>query len=169
MGYINLADYMLMRLLIFSWKKCSVVSIFIEEVAFECAIDIVSRTTARHIYNLGVELSNAFGSRHMDFVTFMSVAESARLFSKISTREDADAGRNEFTLALDKNLLPLRYNKDINKQLFRLVDDGIDIITFIFYDNMLKLFDIPNPQKKYSLTQDEFIRLLSDPLFPQNT
>jgi Ca2+-binding EF-hand superfamily protein len=174
MGFINLHDYMMLRLFVFSLKKCSVISPFIEEIAFECAIDIVSgtrtlpRTTARHVYNLGVELSNSFGSRNMDFITFTTVAESARLFSKINKKQDLDATKSEFMLALDKNILPMRYNEAIVQQMFRLVDDdSMDIVTFIFYDNMLKLFDIPNPERKYHLNITEFTNLMSDHLFPR--
>lgn len=55
-NYINFHAYMELRMMIFAWKKCSVNAPYIEESAWECAVEIVSgfkthsRTTLRNTY-----------------------------------------------------------------------------------------------------------------------
>jgi hypothetical protein len=178
LGYLNFHDYMFIRLMVFSWRKCSVGGPFIEEVAFECAIEIaagtktLSRNTARHLYLLGLELSNAVGVRNLDFVAYFIVAQSARLFGKINNKEDQDSTKSEFNLALDNNALPSRYNQDVINQLFKIIHEagkpnqGIDLLSFVFYDFALRLFEVPNAAKKWFINQAEFTKILSNWMFP---
>jgi len=176
-GYLNFYDYMLIRLYAYSWKKCSVVAPFIEELMFECAMDIaagyksMSRTTARRVYQMGLDNTNALTTRNLDFVTFTGLATSIRTFGLINNRGDNDASINEFNTALDANLLPIRYNQDIINQMFKLVEDhdnptqGMDLTTFIFYDNCLKLFDQPNPTRRWFQDLDEFTAAIASDSF----
>lgn len=115
-GYINFSEYMLLRLFIFSLRKCSVLAPFIEEVSFECAVSsgfrTISRTTVRKIFYLSLDLSNS-DSSNLDFITFSIIAHSIRLYSKINFKEDSDATIREFERALDSNQLPHRYSNEI--------------------------------------------------------
>jgi len=160
---VTLYDYMILRLMAFAWRKCSVLSPYIDELGFECALDItsdwhsISKNTARNIFNLGISLSpNGDKLRNMDFITFFIIANSVRLFGKINGRETDDASRAEFRNALDSNFLPFRYNLDVIDDFFKLVhggvdghladggadqfNAGIDIETFYFFDYYLKIF-----------------------------
>jgi len=178
LSYLNFHDYMMIRLIAFSWRKCSVSAPFIEEVAFECAIEIasgtktLSRNTARHLYGLALELSNAVGVRNLDFMAFFQVAQSSRLFGKINNKEDQDSTKSEFNMALDSNALPSRYNQDVIDQLFQLVHEagkpnqGIDLLSFVFYDFSLRLFEVPNAQKKWFINVFEFTSIFNNYLFP---
>jgi len=40
--YLNFYDYLMLRLYVFSWWKCSVNGPYLDETGFECAIDIVN-------------------------------------------------------------------------------------------------------------------------------
>lgn len=98
-NYINFHTYMELRLIIFSWKKCSVKAPFIEETNWECAIDIVgaykssSRTTLRSSYYMCLELSNSNKIRNIDFISFIIFSMSARLFGRINGKMDHDITR----------------------------------------------------------------------------
>jgi hypothetical protein len=178
LNYINFHDYMMLRLMSFSWRKCSVNAPFIEEVAFECAIEIsygsksLTRNTARRLYNMALELSNSQSVRNIDFVTYFIIAQSVRLFGKINNKEDGDITRSEMNLSLDGNVLPSRYNQDVINQMFQLVEEhektnqGIDILSFVFYDFILRIFEVPKAQKKWYLSKSEFTELFKNYLFP---
>jgi hypothetical protein len=178
LNYTNFYDYMLMRLFVFSWSKCSVNGPFIEELNFECAIDIaagwrtMSRTTARRLYQIALDLTNTREHRNIDFVTYVMVANSVRLYGIINGRGNSDATNAEFNAALDANLLPQRYNQDVIDELFKLVEDfdkpnqGIDLVSFVFYDFALKLFNVPNASRKWHLNLEEFTGVLKNYLFP---
>jgi hypothetical protein len=94
---LNFHAYMELRLMIFSWKKCSVVAPFIEESSWECAIEIVSgfktssRTTLRNTFYMCLELSNSANRiRNIDFISFLMFASSARLYGRINGKMDHD-------------------------------------------------------------------------------
>jgi hypothetical protein len=101
-GFVNFYNYMELRLMIFSWKKCSVVAPFIEETSWECAIEVVSglktasRTTLRNTFYMCLELANASGIRNIDFISFMMFASSARLYGKINGKMDHDINSKFF-------------------------------------------------------------------------
>ena len=184
--YMNFHGYMTLRLMAFSWRKCSVMAPFIEEINFECAIEISSgyktlpRTTVRRLFWLGIELSNSESIRNLDFITYIIIASSIRLYGQINGKEDSDITRSEFNLALDSNLLPMRYNQEIINQIFTLIEEadkpnqGIDILSFVFYDFFLGIFDAPTPgnykkAKSYYLNSAEFLNTTNHYLFPNKT
>lgn len=180
-GFLNFHDYLQLRLYAFSWKKCSVNGPFLEEVNFECAIEIasgfktLSRNAARRLFQLGLDLSNSQSIRNLDFISYVVVASSARLYGKLNGKEDSDLSRSEFNLALDGNTLPMRYNQDIVNSFFQLVSDhdkpnqGVDLTSFVLYDFSLRLFDVKNVTKKYNLNFTEFNTTLGHFLFPNKT
>jgi hypothetical protein len=57
-------DYMMIRLIAFAWKKCSVTGPFIDEIAYECALEVVagyktfSRNSAKSLYMLNIDFGN---------------------------------------------------------------------------------------------------------------
>jgi len=178
-GYLNFHAYMTLRLFTFSWRRCSVGAPFIEETNFECAIEIASgwktmpRNVARKIYYFALELSGLESARNLDFISYVSVAESVRLYGKINGKEDNDITRNEFNLALDNNILPMRYNQDTINIFFKLIEEydkpseGLDISSFCFYDFWLKLFYKYQKTKMYFLNSTEFSLILDNPLYPR--
>lgn len=187
-NFATFADYMLLRLWVWSWKHCSVLAPFIEEINFECALEVssgfktLSRTTVRRLFLLGLELANASSARTMDFVTFCIIANSVRLYAKINGKEDSDLTRDEFGAALDRNFLPMRYSQDTIDVMFRLVEEhdrpsqGIDVFSFIFYDFFLRLFNSPGDgtfgyvkQRQGYMSPTEFTSTLSHFLFPNST
>jgi len=177
-GYINFHSYMHLRLFIFSWRRCSVAAPFIEESNFECAIEIaagwktMNRNTNRKLFFLALEMSGNINIRNLDFVTYVSFAQAVRLYGKINGKEDNDITRNEFNLALDNNLLPLRYNQGVVDAFFKLISDkdvpnqGLDILTFCFYDFFLKMYHKEAPKGTYFLVKDQFINTFSSQLMP---
>lgn len=181
LNYTNFHDYMLLRLMLFSWRKCSVNGPFLEEINFECAIEIatgtktMSRNTARRLFQMALELSNASYVRNLDFISYFIIAQSARIYAKVNAKEDSDATHTEFNLALDSNILPSRYNQDVVDQLFKLSQEneknnqGIDLISFVFYDFILRLFEVPNAQRKWYLVPSEFTNIFNHYLFPANS
>lgn len=180
-GYLNFNDYMKLRLIAFSWRKCSVFAPYLEETDFECSIEIVagyktlSRTLVRKIFFLALELSNSNGNRAVDFLTFINIAGSIKIYSKINTKQDDDITRNEFNSALDGNTIPIRYNQHIINQMFELMQEadkpnqGIDLQSFIFYDFFLKLFYKAGKSRLFLINRDEFYQILKNPLFPNTT
>lgn len=95
-GALNFHAYMELRLMIFSWKKCSVVAPFIEETSWECAIEIVSgyktssRTILRNTFYMCLELANSNKIRNIDFISYLMFASSARLYGRINGKLDHD-------------------------------------------------------------------------------
>lgn len=95
-GALNFHAYMELRLMIFSWKKCSVVAPFIEETSWECAIEIVSghktssRTVLRNTFYMCLELANSNNIRNIDFISYLMFASSARLYGRINGKLDHD-------------------------------------------------------------------------------
>ncbi len=149
---LNFYDYVVMRLMAVSWRKCSVNGPFIDEHSFECAVDFISGSRSLHsnslrkLFTLALELGNtkSQGVRTLDFIMYYAFASSVRLFGKINAKENMDATNSEFNLALDTNILPTRFSQAIIDDLFRLVKSsgkgGIDLYSFCFYDHFLKLF-----------------------------
>jgi hypothetical protein len=179
---INFYDYVILRLFTFAWRKCTVTTKFMDESTFECAIDITSGTkslntnTLRSIFQLGLSLANtnSMPVRTFDFVTFFALGTSIRLFGKINAKENMDATIAEFNIALDDNILPTRYNQDIITQLFRLTNkdpnskNGIDLLSFVYYDHFLKLFYTGATASRWTITPSDFANICSFWLFPQN-
>merc|ERR1711957_711428 len=157
-AYLNFHSYMSLRLFIFSWRRCSVGAPNIEESNFECAIEIaagwktMNRNTVRKLFFLGLEMSGNINIRNLDFITYVSFAQAVRLYGKINGKEDNDVTRNEMNLALDNDILPLRYNQDTINIFFRLIEDkdlpnqGFDVLTFCFYAFWLNLEFLKIPQ-----------------------
>lgn len=93
-GYMNFHGYMEFRLMIFSWRKCSVLGPFIEEISWECAIDVVSnmktmsRPSLRNTYAMCLEISNSWNVRTIDFISYLYFASSARLYGRINGKGD---------------------------------------------------------------------------------
>ena len=180
-NYLNFHDYMKLRLMVFSWKHCSVQGPFIEESNFECAIEVasgyrtLSKTAARRLYKLGIELSNSESLRNLDFISFLYISTGMRLFGKINGKEDGDITKSEFNNALDNNILPIRYSQNVINQIFGLVNEksiqnqGIDKLTFVFLDFSLRLFNVANATRPYYISQTDFIGILANPLFPKST
>jgi hypothetical protein len=184
-NYINFHGYMHLRLLAYAWKHCSVNAPFIEEVNFECALEIaggyrtLQRTTVRRLFALGLELSNSERIRNLDFLTYAQIASSVRLYGRINGRENEDITKREIDLALDNNMLPMRYNQDTIDQILLLSSEfdrpnnGIDVNSFVFYDFFLTIFDRPlndtNVEKTrpYYMTEKEFLVSLNHYLFPE--
>jgi len=172
---------MKLRLFVYSWRHCSTLGPYIEESAFECAIEIssgyrtLSRNTARRLFQLGLEYSNSESLRNLDFISFLYIGNSLRLYGKINGKEDGDITRNEFNNALDNNILPVRYSQLIIDQMFNLVAQqaphiqGIDAMTFVFLDFTLRLFSVKNATRPYYVNKDEFYKILTNPLFPNKT
>lgn len=177
-GYLNFHAYMELRLMVFSWRKCSVNGPFIEETSWECAIEVVagfktsSRTLLRNTFYMCLELSNSHHIRNLDFISFLIYASSARLYGKINGKEDHDLSKSEFNLVLDENMLPSRYNQFVVDTMFKLIheDDlnfeGIDLQTFIWYDFALRLFEQKNATRRWHLNEPEFTNTLANFLFP---
>jgi len=177
-AYLNFHSYMHLRLFIFSWRRCSVAAPFIEESNFECAIEIaagwktMNRNTVRKLFFLALEMSGSIDIRNLDFVTYVSFAQAVRLYGKINGKEDNDVTRNELNLALDNNILPLRYNQDTIDIFFRLIADkdlpnqGLDVLTFCFYDFFLKMYSKQAPKGTYYLSKQNFIPIFESQLMP---
>lgn len=177
-GYVNFHGYMSLRLYIFSWRRCSVAAPFIEESNFECAIEIAAgwktmgRNTVRKLFFLALEMSGNVNIRNLDFVTYVSFAQAVRLYGKINGKEDNDVTRNELNLALDNNILPLRYNQAIIDYFFKLTADrdlpnsGIDLLTFCFYDFFLKMYQNVAVKGTHKLQKPQFIKIFSTQLMP---
>ncbi len=175
---LNFHAYMELRFMIFSWRECSVVGPFIEEIFFECAVNLISdsrtlpRTTIRNLYYNALELSGSSQSRNLDFIGFLYFAQSIRIFSSINKKYDHDINKNEFSLALDENILPKRYNKELVDTLFKLMNDknqensGIDLISYVYYDFMYRLYEKYSNTTPWRLNSTEFFQALSDDIFP---
>ena len=92
--------------------------------------------------------------------------------SKINKKMDHDVTLNEFSLALDENILPKRYNKDLVETFFKLIEDpnqensGLDLQSFIYYDFMYRLYHRQSKQNMWRLNITEFEKVLIDPMFP---
>lgn len=180
MGKMNFYNYVQLRLLNFAWMKCSTGAPFIEEVGFECAIEKVSgwktmnRNLARSLFENTMTFSGTV-NRQMDFVIFANMGLSVRLFGKINRKEDNLANKGEMSLALDNNVLPERFNAKTIEYIYKLANDdsntnslGIDLISFCFYDQWLKIFDENSKKTRFYLNVEEFIKTNSHYLFPKD-
>jgi hypothetical protein len=180
-NFIDFNEYMYLRLFAFSWKKCSVYSPFLDESDFECALEISSgyktltRTLTRKIFELSLELTDNLGNRGIDFVSFVNIIDSLRLYSNINAKRNEDITRDEFNNALDTSVLPLRYNQKIVYQMMEIMQEndkpnqGIDILSFIFNDFFLKLFFEIGKERPYFLSREELRNVFDHPLFPNRT
>jgi hypothetical protein len=178
LNYLNFVDYMKLRLFLFSIQKCSISSGFLDEVGFECAIEIASgyksftRTKARRIFRTALDIDKNPNNINLDFISYVTVASAIRLFGSINGKENDDITRSEFNLALDRNNLPDRYNQDIINHMFKLIqqddrpDQGLDMKTFIFLDMSLRLFSPDNKKRKFFMTYDEFTNSFYNYMFP---
>lgn len=179
--YLNFYEYLMLRLIVYSWWKCSVNGPYLDEAGFECAIDIVGdwrsldRSAARNIYYLAIKLSpNAGKTRFIDFINFIYLATSIRTFGSINLKEDSDATKAEFNNALDNNILPMRYNQKVIDDFFKLVNEeenpgqGIDVLTFWYFDSILRIFmdDEPGP-RKWVADLPRFTKVLNSKFMPQ--
>jgi hypothetical protein len=179
MGYLNFYSYMQLRLFIFSWRECGVGAPFIEETNFECAIEIaagwktMNRNTVRRLFFNSLEFSGNPNIRNLDFITYVSFAQAVRLYGKINGKMDNDITRNELNTALDNNILPLRYNQKTIDAIFKLIEykdmghQGLDILTFTFYDFFLKIFHQNSDKGKYKINYKQFEKCIESQLFPR--
>lgn len=181
-NYLNFYDYLMLRLYVFSWAKCSVNGPYLDESSFECAIDIVinwrslDRQTARNIYYFAIKIApNAEKTRHIDFISFINLASSIRIYGMINKKGDSDATKAEFNNALDNNLLPIRYNQKVIDDFFKLVCDednpnqGIDVLTFWFFDSILRIFfGESKGEKRWQANFNQFAAALDSGFFPSH-
>lgn len=181
-NYLNFYDYLMLRLYVFSWAKCSVNGPYLDESSFECAVDIVinwrslDRQTARNIYYFAIKMApNAEKTRHIDFISFINLATSIRLYGMINKKGDSDATKAEFNNALDNNLLPIRYNQKVIDDFFKLVCDednpnqGIDVLTFWFFDSLLRVFfGESKSEKRWQADFNQFSAALDSGFFPSH-
>ena len=176
-NFLNFHDYMLLRLIIFSLKSCSVISPSIDMNHFSCSIERASglksfkKLNYRNLFIFGLEISNNESLRNLDFVSYLFITMSLRLYGKINGKRDADINLNEMKLAIDNNLLPSRYSRDIIDQYFRLIarnnqKEGIDYRTFTFFDFSLRLFTVANSTRPYYLSSNDFLKVLKKNYFP---
>lgn len=178
---MNFYDYLMLRLMAFAWKKCSVNTPYMDEQNFECAIDITSgwhslpRNTARQLFKLILALApNGEKLRNIDFISYFLVANSIRLYGKINVKEDNDATKADFKNAMDASILPARYGDAIIDLLFNLVHgkenieaSGIDVQTFFFFDYYLRIFYqglLTN--RKWYLDLTQFEQIISSNILP---
>jgi hypothetical protein len=88
-------------------------------------------------------------------------------------KNNFDATLQEFNIALDTNILPIRYNQDIINQFFRLTrkessaKNGLDLFSFVFYDHYLKLFYQGANLTRWTISDKEFSKICSHWLFPK--
>ncbi|MCQ2820270.1 MAG: hypothetical protein MJ252_23640 [archaeon] len=180
---ISFYEYFILRSIRYGWVKCSPNRDVIEEANFECAINSISNykhmehSELKALYNLAVKFSGGEGERDVDFLTYAHIVKSLMLYSLINQKSDEELTMREVTSALEQDILPQRYNKEIIDQLFNLIKDdydpmrGMDATTFVFYDYFLRIFDKPNfienkDNPRY-LNQTEFKNLLmNNLLFP---
>lgn len=174
---INFVQYMNLRLYTFAWKYCSVFKPTIEENEFKCIIDItsnyatISKIKSSVLYRFAVELSS--GNDQLDFIEFVSFTKSVKLFCTINTKQTEELSKAELTNSINKDILPPRYTHDIVNSLTKLTSqlgkkDSIDMVTFIFYDYLLQLFDLEDFTKHSYLSFDEFQKLVNQNImFPK--
>lgn len=175
---LNFHAYMELRLILFSWRKCSVAAPFIEEIIFECAIEVLSgmktnsRTTLRNIFYMALELSGSETIRNLDFITFVYLGQSIRNYGKMNGKMDHELTKNEMNLALDENVLSYHYNQDLVDSFFSLVLDlsnpyaGLDLRTFVYLDFSFRLFGRYSKTKRWKMTALEFNQTIGDINFP---
>jgi hypothetical protein len=178
LSLLNFNDYMKLRLVAYSWEKCSVFTSFITESNFECAHEIVaqtnvfSRTKLRNLFNFWTKLSGTTGLRELDFAMYSIIALSSRLYYNTNKKRDSDVNRKEMEIALDLGALPRRYTQDTINHFFRLVDNknkletSIDLLTFTYYDFFLTLFDSYSKVKSYHINSEEFEKIVGNLFFP---
>ena len=170
-------DYLTLRLLRFSWDKCSVNAAILDEANFACAINAasgyktLSHNSLNRLFGFAMEIS---GSRTtIDFVSFSHVALSLNLFGKINGKRDSEISQKELMIALEHGILPSRYNEDVVNEMFALIADdtistkGIDMFSFVFYDYFLRIFDKPfidgkDKANQLALTKEEFAEILKN-------
>jgi len=96
MGFLNLHAYLELRIMVYSWRKCAILSPFIEESSWECAITVVSnmkvmsRSTLRNTYYMCLDVSNSFRVRTIDFISFLYFATAARVYGTMNQKGDGD-------------------------------------------------------------------------------
>jgi hypothetical protein len=171
---LNFYDFLMLRLVSFAWRKCGNLGYFINEINFECAYETFSkgktllRNSARTLYNYALEFSNYKSSRYIDLLTFIKISLKGRLFAKLNAREDGNLVRSEFIHGLESNILPIRYSKEIIDSFFDLIGDSIDIYTFIFFDELLRMFDLDllNRNNK-CVSYNEFRKIILHHSFPK--
>jgi hypothetical protein len=179
--HLNFDDYMLLRLINYSWKQCSSYGPYLTEVAFECSIQIASglhspdRTKIKNIYTWWLKTVQNENMRNFDFASFSLVAMSMRLYTMIDKSNENDLTSRTFEVALDQGTLPPRYNQDIINNFFSLVqkngrdDSGIDVLTFLFYDYHLRTFANFAKSRPFFMNKTEFIYSTQSIWFPNKT
>jgi len=121
---------------------------------------------------MALEFSGNINLRNLDFVTYVTFAQAIRMFGKINGKEDNDITRNEFNLALDNNVLPIRYNQGTIDNIFKLIEDrdmpnqGLDILSYCFYDFILKMYHAEAPKGTYFLQSPHFAKIFQSQLMP---
>jgi hypothetical protein len=95
-----------------------------------------------------------------------------RVYGKINGKGDADISIQEMKIAIDHNVLPYRYSRDIIDQYFKLIDiknkkQGIDYRTFTFLDFCLRLFTVKNARRPYHLSFWNFLTVFKKQYFPK--
>ena len=177
-NYLNFHDYMLLRLIIFSLKRCSVLSPSIDMNHFSCSIERASglksfnKLNYRKLFEFGLEISNNESLRNLDFVSYLFLTLSMRVYGKINGKRDADISIQEMKIAINHNVLPYRYSRDIIDQYFKLIDiknkkQGIDYRTFTFLDFCLRLFTVKNARRPYHLSFWNLLTVFKKQYFPK--
>lgn len=176
-GFLNFLQYMNLRLYSFSLRFCGVSGPYLDEVGFECALDVVanyksiSRPKVKAIYNFIVEMVYSENLRTLDFISFVGFTQPIRLYGKINTKEDDDVRKTDIDLALDSDILPPRYSQEINNIIFKLIEtidvygSSLDLESFMFYDYFLKAFTTFSFERKGHLSRNEFFNLLQSKFF----
>jgi hypothetical protein len=177
-GFLNFYDFMILRLISFAWRKCANNGyIFIAEMEFECAIEIVAkaktlyRNSLRTLFETALEISNFGGERQLDLPTFILISLNYRLYGKINIKSNGEIHKDQLDTALHSNNLPNRYDNEIVNlipAMFNTLDrpdHAIDPHTFLFIDLILRLFKIN--QRENLVDYEGFVKILQHPMFPK--
>ena len=90
--------------------------IFIAEMEFECAIEIVAKSKTlyrnflRTLFETALEIFNFGGERQLDVPTFILISLNYRLYGKINIKSNSEFHKDQLDTALHSNNLQYRYD-----------------------------------------------------------
>jgi hypothetical protein len=90
--------------------------IFVAEMKFECAIEIVAKSKTlyryffRTLFATPLEIFNFGGERQLDLLTFILISLNYPLYGKINIKSNSELHKDRLDTALHSNNLPYRYD-----------------------------------------------------------
>ena len=179
-NYLNFSDYVLFRRATYGFTTCQTNKLTISKVDFKCALNSVipdkfqMRIDMDKIYEYGVDATNEPSIYELDYISFLRITIDCYIFSVLSYPNDEPyIEKSNFINSIREERWSTKFTEKEVDIIYDLVDNNplnkntsLNIESFLFFFNIHRLFNSYSKLSPISLSLNEFLEFLNDPMIP---